>query len=186
MRIRAPRLNRFARALLAAACVLPTAAPAAAQTRDLEYPVKATYLYNFGPFVEWPARAFEGGRVNLCVVGADPFGAVLDRAIAGQQIAGRPVTVRRLERVGPGSGCHILYVSGSAKQSTAEALRAVQGTSVLTVTDSARSGDTRGIIHFVVQNNRVRFHIDERAAARNGLGISSKLLSLAISVRGRG
>jgi hypothetical protein len=62
----------------------------------------------------------------------------------------------------------------------------VEGTSVLTVTDAARTPNARGIIHFVVQNDRVRFHIDERAAARNGLSISSKLLSLALSVRHRG
>jgi acyl dehydratase len=184
----AARLNGLASGAAAAAWLLLAVAPsaAAAQTRDLEYPVKATYLYKFGPFVEWPPRAFDAGRVNLCVVGSDPFGVVLDRATTGQLIGGRPISVRRLERVGPDSGCHILYVSGSSRQSVADALQAVQGASVLTVTDAASSGPARGIIHFVVQNNRVRFHIDDRAAARNGLGISSKLLNLAVSVRGRG
>jgi hypothetical protein len=37
----------------------------------------------------------------------------------------------------------------------------------------------------VIHDNRVRFEIDDAAAARNGLTISSKLLGLALSVKPR-
>jgi hypothetical protein len=56
---------------------------------------------------------------------------------------------------------------------------------VLTITDSARNARAKGIVHFVLRDNRVRFEIDEQAAAENGLVISSKVLGLAISVRPR-
>jgi hypothetical protein len=42
------------------------------------------------------------------------------------------------------------------------------------------------MIHFQIASNRVRFHVDDRAAAAAGLGISSKLMALALSVRTRG
>ena len=51
-------------------------------------------------------------------------------------------------------------------------------------TDAAR-GPTHGMVHFVLQNNRVRFMIDDGAASRSGLSLSSKLLSLAIRPRAR-
>jgi len=54
---------------------------------------------------------------------------------------------------------------------------------VLTVTDSIDALDAKGMINFVVADNRVRFEIDDAAARRSGLVISSKLLSLALSVR---
>jgi hypothetical protein len=54
----------------------------------------------------------------------------------------------------------------------------VKGTPTLTVTDSA-IGSTAGIVHFVIVNDRVSFDIDNVAAERNGLVISSKLLALA-------
>jgi hypothetical protein len=41
------------------------------------------------------------------------------------------------------------------------------------------------MIHFVVAQGRVRFHIDEAAAVRSGLTINSRLLALALSVRQR-
>jgi hypothetical protein len=48
------------------------------------------------------------------------------------------------------------------------------------------NGGARGIIEFVIENNRVRFNIDDQAAAANGLVISSQLLNLARNVRVRG
>jgi hypothetical protein len=52
---------------------------------------------------------------------------------------------------------------------------------VLVVTDSANGAD-RGQIHFAIDQNRVRFHVDDAAAKKAGLTISSRLLSLALSV----
>ncbi len=153
---------------------------------SLEYPVKATYLYKFAPFVTWPDSAFSAPNSPfvICVLGEDPFGPVLDQAVSTQRIGARALVIRRLERVDRGSGCQILYLGASRGQSEADALAAVRGAPVLTVTDAARS-EPQGVIHFVVQDNRVRFQIDDQAAAQNGLMISSKLLSLAVSVRPR-
>jgi hypothetical protein len=154
--------------------------------QSLEYPVKAAFLYKFGPFVEWPASAFDGpsGPFYLCIAGDDPFGAVMDQAVAGQHVGRHPVTVRRLsraERAGP--VCHVLYAAGSKAQPPTQILAAVQGEPVLTVTDAAHGDGSRGMVSFVLQNSRVRFEIDARAAQQNGLSISSKLLSLAVNVR---
>ena len=78
----------------------------AARAEDLELAVKAAYLYKLAPFVDWPPGALDPqGPFNLCVVGRDPFGSVLDRAVAGQVIGGRPIAVRRLRTIDKGSGC---------------------------------------------------------------------------------
>lgn len=154
---------------------------AAAEGQSLEQAVKATYLYKFGLFVEWPGAAFASANsaVNLCVVGEDPFGATLDNAVNGQRIGGREIAVRRLKTAGRESGCHILYAGGSEAQ---QVMAAVRGSGVLTITD-AHAGTSAGIINFVIKDNRVRFNIDEAAAAQNGITISSKLLSLALDVK---
>jgi hypothetical protein len=179
---------RLGRAVLAVgavtlALVLPLDSPCA-ETTPLELAVKATYLYKFAPFVEWPAAAFAtpSSDFNLCVVGDDPFGDVLDRAVTGQRAGEHPIVVRRLARAAP--GCHILYAASSSAQPMRDILQAVRGTAVLTVTDQAQDG-AKGIVNLIVQENKVRFEIDDRAASENGLVISSKLLSLAVHVRSR-
>ena len=70
----------------------------------------------------------------------------------------------------------------AARQSIGQSLQAVQGRPVLTVTD-ARRGDVRGMIHFTLQRDRVRFYVDAGEAQRSGIAISSKLLALAVAVK---
>jgi hypothetical protein len=172
----------------AVAAAISLAAPAPAQTPNLEYAVKAAYLYKFAPFVEWPDSAFASptSPMVVCIAGDEPFGPVLARTLDGKRAGQRPVVVRKLSRVEGRGDCHVLYLAGSKAQSVGDGLAAVRGTPVLTVTDSRSSGGVRGIVHFVIEANRVRFQIDEQAAARNGLSMSSKLLSLALSVKPRG
>lgn len=161
--------------------------PCAFASVPLEYAVKAAYLSKFGIFVEWPNSAFESPQspVVLCIAGADPFDGTLDKVVQGQRIGNRKIVVRRMKTVARDSGCEILYAGGSDQQSVDQALAEVSGANVLTVTDSVPDSHAPGIVEFVVQNNRVRFNIDNEAARRNGITISSHLLSLALNVRPR-
>jgi len=170
--------------LVAIAACLPAlaATPACAETPSVEYAVKATYLYKFAPFVEWPAGAFEpSDPLVICVVGSDPVADLVDEAVRGQAALGHPIEVLHLSASSREARCHILYVAlrGAA---AARALELVRGTPVLTVTDDAHELRATGIVNFVVQDNRVRFEIDLHAAAENHLVISSKLLNLASRV----
>ncbi len=167
--------------------LIPYAPSRAQESASLERAVKATYLWKFAPFVEWPASAFKApdSPFVICVLGGNPFGSLLDEAVAGQRILGRPVSIRRLSVVSGNSGCQILFEAGSSEQSIAAGLEAVQGTPVLTVTDSQDNGGPKGIINFLIQDGHVRFEINDATASANGLAISSKLLSLAIAVTPR-
>lgn len=170
--------------VLAGLLALPAAAWAQA---DVEYGLKAAYLVRFGLYVDWPASAFAGPGSGfvLCVAGDDPFGAQLDRAAAGQRIGDRLLQVRQIKTVTRDSGCHLVYLGGSENLRAAQLIDAVRGQPVLTVTDASRGAMAPGIVHFVIRDDRVRFEIDDEAAARNGLQISSKLLGLALTVRAR-
>ncbi len=166
---------------LVVACAGWSAAAETPATQDVA--VKAAYLYKFAPFVTWP----ETGATRpftICVVGDDPFGDQIDRAVAGQALdtpsGARAIEVMHVATIGPKSDCAIAYLGGSRTESVSEALRAVRGTATLTVTDE---GDPPGIITFAVADGHVRFRIDQIQARENGLVISSKLLDLALSVR---
>ena len=166
---------RIALSCLALAAVLP-AWPA----ESLELPVKAAYLVKFPSYGGWPTQAFTAPQspLVLCVVLPDPFGRLLDDAAAGQKVEGRALEVRRVKMVGPDSNCHVAYFG--APSPAADALR---GSGILVVTDGPPGG---GIVNFVVSDNRVRFIVDDEAAAEGGLAISSKLLNVALSVKPRG
>jgi len=121
---------------------------------------------------------------QLCVIGHDPFGRMLDQAAASEIIDGRGVAVRRIAGAQSAAGCHLAYVRGSNVRETGRLLVALANAPILTVTD-ARAGGARGMIHFTVAGGRVRFFVDEASASARGLSISSRLLALAIGVRQR-
>lgn len=183
-----PSLTTRAIGLLAASivlCALVGTAPARA-LEATEPAIKAAFLYKFGFFVEWPQASFASGDspINLCIVGDDTFGALLDDTVKGKKIGNRTVAVRRMDAVTKNSGCHILYLPGAADARAVQTLAALKGSNVLTVTDEKSNGDG-GIISFVMKDNRVRFDIDDAAAASGGLAIDSRLLNLALAVKPR-
>jgi len=163
-----------------ALAILLLAIPARAADRSLEYAVKSTFLYKFASFVDWPAGAFEheSSPFSLCVVGGDPYGGRIREAVTGQSVGRHPIVLRELVKAQSRTGCHAMFVSASETESATEVLNAMGGSPTLTITDSSL-GQTAGIIHFVIVDGRVSFDIDNVAAAKNHLVISSKLLALA-------
>ena len=148
--------------------------------------MKAAFIPKFARYVEWPTAARPGPRdpFQLCLIGRDPFGPLLDEAAASEVIEGRGVAVRRLRTAEGSSACHLAFVRGASPQETGRLLAALRASPILTITDS-RDGPTRGMIHFTISAGRVRFFIDEAEAAERGLSISSRLLALALGVRQR-
>ncbi|HEX4739611.1 MAG TPA: YfiR family protein [Allosphingosinicella sp.] len=169
----------------AALALLPPllwAVPAAAQPSEAA--VKAAFLTKFPAYVDWPASLHlaPNAPITLCLVGGDPFGRTIEETVRGQQVDHHPLVLKRMASAAGADSCQIAFVDGTPAHSTADLLHALQGKPVLTVTDG-RDGPERGMIHFVVDGGRVRFHIDQAEAESCGLGLSARLLAIALSVR---
>lgn len=143
--------------------------------------VEAAYLYNFGKFVRWPGEA-QLNALNICILGHDPFGASLDRIVAGERIAGHPITVTRLTGISGTHSCAMIFISSSEAPRLAEDMSALAGLPVMTVSDMAGFADRGGMIQFVLKDDRVRFVVNLNAAGKSGLGVSSQLLKVAMQV----
>jgi hypothetical protein len=149
-----------------------------------EYQVKAAYLANFGRFAEWPSSVAvdKSESFNICVLGQDPFGAVLDAAVSGETIGGAHVLAKRISRPQDAVDCRILFISSSEANQCKEILAALRTLRVLTVSDMPQFTRRGGIIQFLLDGNRVRFDINLAATERVGLNLSSELLKLAVTV----
>lgn len=150
-------------------------------TEEVEYRLKAVYLLNFLHFVEWPDSTFtdENAPVVLGIMGRDPFGKILDEALAGEQVGGRPIVIRRLKTLDGVDECHALFIASSEKAGLADILEELSGSSVLTVSDMEGFDDAGGGIGFYIERNKVRFSINIRTMRIANLKVSSKLLRLA-------
>lgn len=166
--------------LLVAGLCLCGAPAARAQS---EATVKAAYLVNFAKLVEWPASAFGGkGTLVIGVVGRDPVGDEMARTAGGASASGHPIEVRRVSAGDGGAlaACHLLYVPESERTDTV--IAAVQGRPVLVVGEAENFVRRGGALGFVKDGGTVKFEANPRAAARNGLTVSAKLLRVAREV----
>lgn len=157
---------------------------AAIADQSLAQKVKAAFLYKFSAYVDWPPQAFDSptSPFALCVVdSSEVFNNTLREVVNGETVHGRPVEIRQIAMAEEGAGCHILYIGTSDAERAAQVAEAMRGSNTLTVSDDV----SQGIIDFLIADNRVRFNINDEAAAENGLVISSKLLDLAVNVRRR-
>lgn len=158
-------------------------ASAQAAAGSLEYQVKAAYLLNFTRYVEWPARSLPtDAPLELCILGEDPFGEVIDQAIRGRRSQGRPVTVRRVEPDERAYSCHLVFVTDESWNRWRTLVESLTSSGILTVGDSDEFSRDGGVIGFVISNETVRFVINLKAMERSGLKISSRMLSLAMQL----
>jgi hypothetical protein len=156
--------------------------------RGLEYEVKAAYLYNIVNFVTWPPDAFAGATdpLHVCVVGTDPFGRLLDRAIEGGTANQRPIVVDRVADAANVTACHLIFLPGANTDRIDRAVRAAAQRPVLTVGEAPDFLRRGGMIAFVVDGGRVRLDINLPTASSRGLTLSSRLLQVARTVIGKG
>jgi hypothetical protein len=151
-----------------------------------EYQVKAAFLNSFTRFVEWPANAFSDSTdpLQIAVLGTDPFGAALDEAVQGKIANGRPIVLRRVTDVSALQRSQLVFISASERKRVLQIVAALAGRSVLTVADMDPA-DCRGvmIVMAVGADDKVKLAINEDAAVRAELTISSRLLRLAEIIR---
>ncbi|MGB5425538.1 MAG: YfiR family protein [Gammaproteobacteria bacterium] len=175
-------LTRMLRGLLTVLLLSAPALVAADETRISEYRVKTAFLYNFSRFVTWPQATLQDRpEFTLCVTGTDRFGAQLDD-LAGKTVHEKTLVVRHLSSLAMVDDCQLVYIGENAELTDILLLLGEQP--VLTVSDAAGFIEEGGIIQFILIQNKVRFRINVAAANAAGLNISSKLLSLAVSVTG--
>jgi hypothetical protein len=80
--------------------------------------------------------------------------------------------------------CHILFIASSEAARLKQIFESLRGTKALTVGDTKGFVEQGGMINFVLENSRVQFEVNRKAAEQGGLKISSKLLSVAKLVVG--
>lgn len=173
MRRRASPILRLV-ALIAACGVCIAQARAAA---DPLYPRKlqleAAFFRKFLSYVSWPGSQRDGTPL-LCVLGETPFYEILTQLVR-QDADGHPV--RKISNAEEGRECALLYIGSPAD--VEPLLETLSGTGVITVSNIDEFADRGGMIQFVIEGEHVRFIINQAAAEREGVQISSQLLALS-------
>ena len=168
--------------VLLAALALFFLFPSAIAQQAQEHEVKAAFLYKFPAFVDWPEDKAGRDPFVIAVAGAADVAAELGRVAEGREIRGRPVRVRVLAEGEIPAVADLVFI-GRDSPRLAQLARALAGTPTLVVSEVPGGLDRGAMINFVLTEGRVRFEVAPATAERSGLRMSSRLLSVAQTVR---
>ncbi len=190
MEVLKPSSSRIVRGLVAAAALAlglgGTAARAQEPPASLpEYVLKAGFLYNFAKYVDWPASAFDAADapISIGIVGKDPFGEQLEKALKGKSVRNRSFSILRFPAPADLKRCHILFVARSERPHLPEILSQVQRWPVLTVGEDDGFSSAGGTTNILISQEKPQLEVNPDAAEKAGLTISAKLLKAATIVR---
>jgi hypothetical protein len=146
-----------------------------------EYLIKAGFIYNFAKLVDWPGAAFSqpDSPIVIGILGADPFGPIIDKILAGKKVNDHAFVIKRLKSVADAKDCHILFVSASETARINDAIRLTKSMPILTISEIPGFANRGGIINLTLEDSKVRFEVNVDAAKAADLNISSRLLALA-------
>ena len=178
-------LLRQRRSWTRAACrlmlgMLALGSPLSALGADIEDSIKATYLYKFLGYVDWPAGTFAAPDTPqvIAVLRADEVLAELQvlAGVRNAQLGNRRLVVRRLTADEPLDGVHVLHIGRGAHPVEPIAWSRLP---VLVVTDNPAGISEHAALNFVTIDRRVRFEAAPATAERAGLKLSARLLAVA-------
>jgi hypothetical protein len=154
---------------------------------DVENQIKASYLYKFATYVDWPGGDAEPAGVPLTigVIGADSLAEELKKLSLKYAVKNHPVQVRMLKQGSALDGLQILFVGQHADAHAQALIDSVAGQPVLTVTESAGMLAAGSVINLVQVDDRIRFEVSLSHAKSGGLKISSRLLDVAYKIEGK-
>jgi hypothetical protein len=178
MRVRAPSFLN----LLLTCLALAGGNGVAQESSPTEYQIKAAFIFNFAKFVVWPPTAFAEvtSPIIIGILGDNPFHDDLARTVRNKTIDDHPLVIKELRAPSDATNCHILFISSSEKNRLPEILKSLRDASVLTVGEMDGFTENGGMINLVIKDQKIRFQINNGEAAKAGLKISSKLMSLAL------
>jgi hypothetical protein len=163
---------------------LASSTATAQETSARAYAIKAGFIYHFTRFIKWPPQSDKDNNYNICVMGDNPFGSILDRLEEKHRLKERPLKIELDVSTSDFRGCHILFVSFSERFNVEKIVKQTKDLQVLTVGDTEGFAE-RGIdINLVVSKNKVKFEMSKQCLDDKGFKVSSELYDLATIVRG--
>ena len=192
---------------VAAAARSATSQSSSKSAKEIEYEVKAAFIYNFMKFIEWPKESMETQMAEksmvIGILGDNPFGdafvPILDKEVHGRKITlvNIPSFATFQQTASDKDGafaryrakykpriesCDVLFVCASEKAHFEKLTALTPGHGILTISDVPGFARDYGIIGFVKDNNKIRFEINLHIAERERFKIRSQLLALAIKI----
>lgn len=144
--------------------------------------IKATFIYNFTKYIDWPAKYKEGNFV-IGVLGSTSFYNDLTAFLSTKTVGRQKFEIKSYATIETTySICHILFVPTENSYMLPEVLKKMKGKSTLIITEKPGMARQGAGINFTVENNKQRFELNKSNIEKYSLKVSTTLAALAIRI----
>ncbi len=143
--------------------------------------IKSAYLYQISKFVFWPESRKQLDHFNLCLMGPDSYQGNLQKMV-GRTVFNKPIRLISIASLPQASNCHLLVLTDPGKVSQKTLQTWLTQNPVLTIADGTENIN-KAMVVFVLEEQRVRLHINVDLARSSGLSFAANLLEVASKIK---
>lgn len=150
--------------------------------KDTGAMIKASYLYNFSKYVDWPSE-YKSGNFIISVMGGGNLHSELVKKYNDKQIGSQQIEIRKLSKTLNISHCHVLFIGNEYTDILPEISEVLKDRPTLIIADHKGALDKGAAINFVVVDKHHKFELDQENATGRNLFVGSTIKSLALRVQ---
>lgn len=161
-------------------CILLAALPMPVFSGSVnERDMKAALIYNFSVFTTWPDS--KADTFTICTFYEDQEN-INQNMLQSKKINDKPVRFYVLRDKADMHKCQVLYVEEYKLVDDQGTLDVLNNLPILSVVDVSSHSMAAGVVNIKLEDHRYNFSINNEAAKRSSLSLSSRLLRLATKV----
>lgn len=144
--------------------------------------LKASYIYNFTKYIDWPDK-YKQGTFVIGVLGSSSFYNDLTALLSTKTVGAQKFEIKSFISAESVSGvCHVLFIPSENSSLLPDVLKKLKNNSTLIVTEKSGLAKQGSAINFVVENNKQKFELNKTNIEKYNLKVSNTLLSLAVLI----
>ncbi len=141
------------------------------------YKAYSIYVYSFSKYINWPEQ---GDEFVITIVGKSKVKEELEAMAQTKNVGGKKIAVKNANTTADIGKSHIVYVSEDKSSQLDEVLTKVGNAPTLIIAERDGLVKRGASISFVtMEDNTLRFEVNEEALNNRHLKVSKSLLSLA-------
>lgn len=152
------------------------------QGQSSEYILKAGFMERFTRFIEWPDDPIQGDTTrpfSILVLGKNPFHEDLEVFFSKTKVKSRNVLISYASKLDTTQTYHMIFIGSSVSRDLKSILKYLRNKPIITVSDTEGFGLQGVMINFYVENNKIRFEINQEAVKASRLKVSHLLWNIA-------
>jgi hypothetical protein len=142
-----------------------------------EYLIKSAFIERITRFIEWPDEPGDGrGNIRMGVITNNKqIHSTIKSFFSDQSIQNMNVNVEKISKIHRLSGYDLIFITDGHSGNIKKILSGLKEDSVLIITESEGYGEKGAHINFIMDDNKLRYEINETQIDNSGFYVSSKL-----------